>query len=92
MPRGSNLDAVRPKGRKKGQVNRYTAGVKAAIEKAFSELSDGNPDRYLLKLSVSEPAVFCTLVGKILPKQAELTVKSDIKVNLVKYDRTDDSS
>lgn len=53
-------------GRQKGTPNKLTGDVKAAIAAAFDEV--GGKD-YLVKLAVSDPRTFCTLVGKIVPME-----------------------
>ena len=70
MPRGENLKGRRlpNAGRKQGSRNKVTQGLKEAIEAAFTEL--GGKD-WLVKLAKSDPAVFCALLGKLLPKQLE---------------------
>ena len=62
-------------GRKKGTPNKLTTDIKKVILEAFEEL--GGPD-YLVEVAKENPAVFCNLVGRIIPKevQAEVTVKS----------------
>jgi hypothetical protein len=59
-----------PGGRPAGTKNKLTSAVKEAIEEAFEEAGGA---KYLLMLSRNEPAVFCALLGKLLPK--------DINVN-----------
>ena len=62
--------AGRPKGlpktggRKAGTPNKLTVGVKDAILKAFNEVGGTS---YLKKVAEENPAVFCQLVGKVLP-------------------------
>jgi hypothetical protein len=70
MPRGENLRGRRlpNAGRKQGSRNKLTQGIKEAIEGAFTEL--GGKD-WLVKVAKSDPAVFCALLGKLLPKQLE---------------------
>ncbi len=51
-------------GRTKGTPNKTTASVKEAIAAAFDEV--GGKD-YLVQVARSEPKVFCTLLGKLLP-------------------------
>lgn len=70
MAKKSNLP--RPKkgqrfgGRTKGTPNKIPAAVKAAIEAAFAKLGGVN---YLVKVGQSNPQVFCSLLGKILPRE-----------------------
>lgn len=55
-------------GRPKGSPNKITVTVKEAIAQAFDEV--GGVD-YLKNIAMTEPAVFCTLLGKLLPMQLE---------------------
>lgn len=55
-------------GRKRGTPNKLTADIKAAIETAFHQV--GGPD-YLIGVAGTDPAVFCGLLGKILPTQLQ---------------------
>lgn len=57
-------------GRKAGTPNKLNASVKEAILEAFNDV--GGP-KYLVKVANENPAVFCQLVGKVLP----LTVQGD---------------
>lgn len=57
-------------GRKAGTPNKTTAELKSAILKAFD--AAGGVD-YLTKVASEHPAVFCGLLGKVLP----LTVGGD---------------
>lgn len=58
-------------GRKKGVPNKFTADVRAAIVEAFTKA--GGAD-YLAKLAVKNPAVFCALLGKVVPSEVVSTV------------------
>lgn len=62
-------------GRVKGTPNKSTADLKNAIMAAYDKL--GGVD-YLVDVGRSKPETFCTLLGKVLPKDiiAEVTVKS----------------
>lgn len=64
-------------GRKRGQVNRLTADLKSAVLAAFDAV--GGP-KYLVEVAKSNPAVFCALLGRVLP----LTVAGD-PMNPVRY-------
>ena len=57
-------------GRKKGTPNKLTAEIKDAVEKAFVAVGGS---RYLEKIAAEHPAVFCTLLAKVLPRQMELS-------------------
>lgn len=61
---------IKTGGRQKGTPNKTTAELKAAILKAFE--TAGGSD-YLVRIAAEQPAVFCTLLGKVLP----LTVGGD---------------
>src|SRR5262245_2153236 len=65
------LDGQKPKrnkdGRPKGSPNKIAADVNM---QAFSEA--GGAD-YLRKISKTHPQVFCTLLGKILPAQTQIS-------------------
>ena len=62
-------------GRKKGSQNKITMEIKDAIKAAFEEVGGV---AYLVEQARENPAVFCGLIGKILPKdiKTEITVKS----------------
>ena len=53
-------------GRKAGTPNKLTASIKEAITEAFYESGGKN---YLIGLAVSNPQVFCALLGKIIPTE-----------------------
>lgn len=55
-------------GRTKGTPNRVTADLKQAIMKAFG---DAGGSDYLAKVASEQPAVFCQLLGKVLPLQLD---------------------
>ncbi len=57
-------------GRQKGTPNRLTAEVKQAILNAFDNVGG---ETYLEKLAVEDPRTFCTLLGKILPRDINQT-------------------
>jgi hypothetical protein len=57
-------------GRRKGTPNKTTAELKGAILAAFSSVGGAE---YLERIAREQPAVFCTLLGKVLP----LTVGGD---------------
>ena len=58
------------KGRPKGVKNKLTASVKEAIMKAFEEV--GGAD-YLANVAKDDPRTFCTLLGKIIPSDINLS-------------------
>jgi hypothetical protein len=53
-------------GRQKGTPNKLTANLKTAILGAFDEAGG---KAYLVTVAKDQPAVFCTLLGKVLPTQ-----------------------
>jgi hypothetical protein len=57
-------------GRKKGTPNKLTATVKDSILAAFDEVGGS---AYLAKTAETHPAAFLTLLGKVLPIQAEIS-------------------
>lgn len=61
---------IKTGGRKKGTPNKTTAELKAAILSAFT---NAGGSAYLETIAKEQPAVFCTLLGKVLP----LTVGGD---------------
>lgn len=66
-------------GRQKGTPNKVTADLRAAIQQAFNDA--GGAD-YLVGLAESNPAVFCTLLGKIVPAQVEMSLTVDLAERL----------
>ena len=57
-------------GRQKGTPNKLTASVKDSILAAFDEV--GGP-AYLVKQAEDHPVAFLSLLGRVLPIQAELS-------------------
>ena len=57
-------------GRKAGTPNKISASVKEAILKAFDEAGGQS---YLAQVARENPAVFCQLLGKVLPMQVDLS-------------------
>lgn len=68
-------------GRKAGTPNALTRDVKEAIAQAFDQA--GGVD-YLVSIADSKPEVFCTLLGKILPKQVDQTGEMEIHYRIVR--------
>ena len=58
-------------GRPPGSKNKMSLKLKEAIEAAF-EMAGG--EEYLAMLARREPAVFCSLLGKLLPKDVSIDV------------------
>ena len=81
MPRGSR-PGERRGGRRRGTPNKVTAALKDAITAAFDEV--GGKD-YLVQVARSDPRVFCTLLGKLIPSQvkAELETPKPTTINVV---------
>ena len=73
---GTRFEKGRTKtgGRQPGAVNKLNADVRDAIFNAFEKV--GGQD-YLVKVANEHPQVFCTLLGKILPKQVDMSVSAD---------------
>ena len=69
MPRGAP-PGTRYGGRAKGTPNKSTVNITEAIREAFQRA--GGAD-YLLKIAAEHPAVFCSMVAKVLPKQVDHT-------------------
>jgi hypothetical protein len=57
-------------GRKKGTPNKLTATVKDSILAAFDDVGGS---AYLAETARTHPAAFLTLLGKVLPIQAEIS-------------------
>lgn len=57
---------VKTGGRQKGTPNKFTGELRAAI---LGALEDVGGQRYLVKIAKENPAVFCALLGKVLPMQ-----------------------
>lgn len=53
-------------GRAKGVANKATTELKAVVLEAFDNLGGV---KYLVKVGKENPAVFCALLGKVLPLQ-----------------------
>jgi len=58
-----------PAGRPPGTPNKLTQTVKEAIEQAFNDL---NGAEYLKRIAITDPKAFCTLLGKVLPKDVQI--------------------
>lgn len=62
-------------GRKKGSPNKLTADVKQAIYAAFDKVGGV---QYLVDVAKTNPQVFCTLLGKLIPYQVSNDPESPI--------------
>jgi len=83
MPRGSK-PGERRGGRQKGTPNKVTAGVRAALVRAFEERG-GVPA--LIEWSNENPAKFYEIWAKLLPQEvkAEVDAKGTITIEVVKF-------
>jgi hypothetical protein len=68
---------VKTGGRKKGTPNKLNASVKEAIVNAFHEVGGA---KYLVGVAKENPAVFCQLVGKVLPLQVGGDEDNPVKI------------
>ncbi len=75
MARGSR-PGERRGGRAKGTPNHLTADIKTAIERAFTKA--GGED-YLVRIARENPAIFCQLLGRVIPKQLEHSVPATVE-------------
>jgi hypothetical protein len=60
-------------GRKPGTPNKLTADVKSAIVAAFNEVGGS---AYLIDLAKDHPAVFCSLLGKVVPAEKHIELQA----------------
>ena len=67
-PAGAGRKPGKPKtgGRKAGTPNKVTRELKEAILNAFAEVGG---EKYLVTVAKKQPAIFCQLLGKVLPTQ-----------------------
>jgi len=84
-----NADGTKSGGRIKGTPNKNTRRFKEAVEEAFERAGGVE---YLVQLSQSEPKVFGTVLGKLIPR--DLKIETDlIRVKLVRdYAARDESA
>lgn len=71
-------------GRPAGVPNKLNIKIKEAIERALDELGGVE---YLKSVAKSDPAVFCSLVARLIPKDISVEVGerlSDLLDNIVK--------
>jgi hypothetical protein len=71
-------------GRPKGSANKLTASVREAIETAFQ--SAGGAD-YLVRQAEENPVAFMMLLGKILPRDLNVTGNVDVDAIAERLDR-----
>lgn len=69
-------------GRKKGVPNKFTMELKTAILNAFDKAGG---ETYLAEVAKKNPAVFCTLLGKVLPLQLTGDPSNPLVVKVVKF-------
>lgn len=62
-------------GRKKGTPNKMTTSVKEAIMKAFDEVGG---EKYLVEVAKQDHRTFCSLLGRVLPKEISANIHSDL--------------
>lgn len=70
---GRFTDGHRGPGRPKGSLNKTTAEIRQMVVEALD--GAGGVD-YLIMQAYANPAVFCGLVGKVLPIQVDAEVKN----------------
>jgi len=80
MPRGENLGRDRRPGpgRPKGMKNRVATNLKTAVEEAFDRLGGV---AWLVELAKEDPAAFCSLLGRLIPKQIEQSGTLNVEVH-----------
>ena len=77
--RGQHLRGKKPlgSGRKKGSQNKLTVNLKMAVEEAFNKLGGAT---WLVRVAQKDPAAFCSLLGRLIPKQVEQSGSIDVNV------------
>ena len=65
------MKGVKTGGRAKGTPNKTTAAIREAVLHAFDEL--GGAD-YLVRLGQEDPKAFCSLLGRVLPREVNAEV------------------
>ena len=85
MAQGKAKGSPKTGGRKKGTPNKTTSELKTAIMQAFDKAGGS---RYLENIAQVNPAVFCQLLGKVLPKEIEADINNhntgEITVKFIK--------
>ena len=66
---GRFISSGNPAGRPRGAVNKVTAGVKRAMYEAFEKVGG---QEYLVKIAQEQPAVFCRMLGKLIPGELKI--------------------
>ena len=62
-------------GAKKGSVKTHTRAVKDAIRNVFYDQLGG--EKYLKKIAEKDPALFCSLLAKVIPQE----IAAEVNVN-----------
>lgn len=73
---------VKTGGRQKGTPNKLTGELRAAIREAFERAGGVE---YLVSVAHENPAVFCGLLGRILPMEVQGTDGSPLQIQIVRY-------
>lgn len=68
---------VKTGGRKAGTPNKLTGDLRAAIREAFEKAGGVG---YLHKVAIENPAVFCALLGRVLPMEVQGTDGGPIQI------------
>ncbi len=74
----------RPKGagRRKGTPNKRTVEMQGLVRKALEELGG---EKYLVELGRKEPAVFASLLRRLIPQTVEATIDTRSIVRIMDY-------
>lgn len=62
-------------GRKKGTPNKIPMALREAIQAAFDKVGGVE---YLCGIAQSQPQVFCSLLGKVIPAQLSVSLTVDL--------------
>lgn len=76
-------DRANPKGRPKGSPNKGTLAMKRALFGALN--ADDGAEAFFKRLKEDEPAVFCSLLGKYVPKDVKLDVARELLVRVIDH-------
>jgi hypothetical protein len=77
----NNTPPAAGKGRPKGSPNKIGAAVKDMVAQALEQAHPEGGVAYLVTQSRDNPTAFLTLVGKIIPMQAD--IKGDLNITEV---------
>lgn len=64
-------------GRPKGAANKITKDIREAISEAFEKA--GGVD-YLVGIAKTNPQVFCSLVGKVVPSEVRASIDGGLQI------------